>query len=58
MYYDQVNLGGYYFLTEKDMLLDRMSGVTYDSLTAAFHSTFEEFRDCILWTFMPKIAPF
>ena len=40
-----MNLGGYFFLAEKDMLLDRMSGVTYESLTAAFHSSFEEFRD-------------
>ena len=43
--HEQVNLGGYFFLAEKDMLLDRMSGVTYESLTAVFHSSFEEFRD-------------
>ena len=43
--HEQVNLGGYFFLAEKDMILDRTSGVTYESLTAAFHSSFEEFRD-------------
>jgi len=40
----QVNLGGYYFLAEEDMLLHRMSGVTFKSITSAFRLSFEEFK--------------
>ena len=40
----QVNLGGYHFLTEKNMLLDRMSGLSYEGLTSAFRSGYEGFK--------------
>ena len=40
----QVNLGGFHFLTQKDMLLDRMSGLSYDSLISAFRSSYKDFK--------------
>ena len=40
----QVNMGGFHFLTEKNMLLDRMSGLSYEGLTLAFRAGYEGFK--------------
>ena len=39
-----VNVGGFHFLTEKNMLMDRMSGVSYESLVLTYRSSYEDFR--------------
>ena len=50
----QVNLGGFHFLTEKDMLLDRMSGISYESLILAIRKSYKDFKFTTFPEFLDK----